>query len=501
MIMVREGTGRLTTERITGTVSKGMEDFVTGWGKARATHRVLLVVCSLGLGLLSGSPIVEWREAQRFEDFLSLHGEISDFGELNKAAEGAKRLGETKICLDLYSWGIQRFPGHAGVLYFYLGSSLVDLGMLDLAIEAFRNAVEDARGLNVSFGFLSLADAHERSGDLAAAWSVYEELMAHEAAMPEHVAAAAAFAHRHSLKEAELCFEDAMRRGELAGGKSEAGVLRRLALLKEGGEALVLYERLTMGDYSEAGDYQRAGRWAAEMKLEDRCRSFFAAGLAKHDQQAGWLHYEFGKVLKELGQQEQALEQFEWAKDEPSGLAKSFAYHGLASMLQEMGRMEEARGVYEELLGSGVAIAEHIAEAGAFEAAEANREEAFALYLRAYREGVDDDARISVGNVLFRSVSDLGGVDSVTDWFRTATESFSEEERVRVRSALATTWGNYAWDLLNSGKFSEAATAAEAALVINDPNVLVWVEGNRAHAYLFLGRLEEARAIHQRYRL
>ena len=58
----------------------------------------------------------------------------------------------------------------------------------------------------------------------------------------------------------------------------------------------------------------------------------------------------------------------------------------------------------------------------------------------------------------------------------------------------ANVWGNTSWYALFARNFAAALAAAERALSIAP--ALFWIETNRAHAMMFLDRIDDARAIY-----
>jgi tetratricopeptide (TPR) repeat protein len=68
----------------------------------------------------------------------------------------------------------------------------------------------------------------------------------------------------------------------------------------------------------------------------------------------------------------------------------------------------------------------------------------------------------------------------------------------KAGSKTADALGGLAWYGLFAREFDEALAATERARTLA-PN-LIWIETNRAHVLLFLGRLREARALYLRYR-
>lgn len=465
--------------------------------------RWLTVLALLGptvSGWASGGA-AELHHQARLRNFWGLLGK--EPGSVEEVREGALRaaaLGDGALCRELFENGALQFPDHAGLLHFELGGAMSRLGRPQAAAVAFRRAVESRAGLRVSFAYLALAALHERQGELAEAWSVYQELVRDEDALSIHLVEAAAFALRHGKEEAQTLFESSLAKGTEEGANMEARVLRRWAGLQQGEEALALYDRLHAGTETEAADFQRAAILALELRHEKRWEEYFRAGLERHPEARGWLRYEWAVQLERLGQWERALEFYGAAKKEPSGLKAGYAFVSMAKLLEKTGKVVEAAAIMGELLRLREVLPQHVAEAGALEARQGRKERALELYLEAFQRAREEDDQIAVGNLMSEGAGVLPGLKELAQWFRLRTERLPPEERQRLRRALATTFGNHSWKLLSEGTFAEAGVSAEMALVIYEPDILKWVEGNRAHAYLFQGRVREARAIHERYR-
>lgn len=460
---------------------------------------IFALLGSAASGWASGGA-AELHRQIRVGDFWKLLGKIPESAEVvREAGRRAAAAGDAGLCRALLVEGALQFPNGAGLLYYELGEGMRKLGREGAAISAFRRALELRTGLRVSFGYVALASLHEDRGEVEEAWQAFQDLAADEDALAVHVAEAAIFALRHGKPDAGRLFEVAVEIGTKEGPEMEARVLRRWADLQSGEAALALYERLHAGTETKATDFQRAGVLAAELNQEKRSDSFFREGMERHPEARGWLRYEFAVQLEKAGRLQEALEAYRSAKEAPEGLKPGFAYVGLAKLLETGGKAEEAAGVMEELLGSKHALAVHLAEAGGFESRQGRIERALGLYLQAFQRALEEEEQVAVGNILSEGMETLPGLKDLALWFRKGTEDLPQEEKTRVRRALATTFGNHSWKLLNEKSFAEAEISAEMALEIFAPDVLKWVEGNRAHACLFQGRLSEAWQIHQRY--
>lgn len=441
--------------------------------------RWLTVLVLLGPTVMNGwgsGGAAELKRNLQIHAFWQLFAKSSDLPE--GIRESVIRAGEGNpgTCRELFEAGASRFPDKAGWLHYEQGAALSGLGSQEAAMTAFRQALELRKGLRISFAYFALADLHERRGEFEEAWKVFQELTADPEALAIHLVETAGFAQRHSKGDAQQWFERAMEKYE-----------------KEGLTGL--------GQATAAAHFQRAAAMASELKLEQRCEALFREGMRQHPESAGWLQFELALALEGFGHLEKALSTFRAAKENPSGLrGPGYAGVGEAKVLEKLGKTAEAAQIFSSLLKGDAVLPYFSAEAAGFEARQGRPQRALELYLDAFRSAREEKEQVSVGNILLEGIGSLPRLKDLAEWFRSRTETLPATEKQRIRRALATTFGNHAWKLLNDGAFAEAGTSAEMALVIYAPDVLRWVEGNRAHAYLFQGRIQEAREIHQRYR-
>src|SRR5215475_852466 len=101
---------------------------------------------------------------------------------------------------------------------------------------------------------------------------------------------------------------------------------------------------------------------------------------------------------------------------------------------------------------------------------------------------------------LKRNADELSKAGKYTDALAIAREALTLAEQADTISSgkpgprTADALGTLAWHALFARMFDESLASSKRALVL-EPD-LVWLETNRAHALLFLGRIEEARAIY-----
>src|SRR5262249_13364099 len=78
------------------------------------------------------------------------------------------------------------------------------------------------------------------------------------------------------------------------------------------------------------------------------------------------------------------------------------------------------------------------------------------------------------------------------------TEQQETKDSGKPGTATAEVLGSLAWCALHAGEFAEALAATDQALGLAPD--LLWIETNRAHALLLLGRLEDARSAYLRHK-
>ena len=134
----------------------------------------------------------------------------------------------------------------------------------------------------------------------------------------------------------------------------------------------------------------------------------------------------------------------------------------------------------------------------------------------AYREALQEHTRERVpldwaitqnnlGNALFRLGERESGTARLAEAVAAYREALQERTRERVpldwamtHNNLAITLGNLAYRFVLARDFAKTLEAAEEAISLA-PGA-IWLYTNRAHALMFLGRVDEARALYIQYR-
>ena len=97
------------------------------------------------------------------------------------------------------------------------------------------------------------------------------------------------------------------------------------------------------------------------------------------------------------------------------------------------------------------------------------------------------DVRMEAGDA-------VGAVSATEEVVQIRRQLYAEDPRANAKAALADALGENSFYLLFNRRAQEAAACAEEALALT-PSA-TWLETNRAHAYLFLGQFEKAKAIY-----
>jgi len=348
-------------------------------------------------------------------------------------------------------------------------------------------------------------------------------------------------------KKADLLLEQGDKAGSLAAAQQSRKIFAKLA--KDGGGNDVTRE-LDLAD-------ERMGRaYQALLNLNQALTYYqdevkFALRLAKKDpSNIEWLNdlalaYEYqGNALmlrKAAGDLDQALASYRQEATEAEVLAKkdpshtqgqndmlvAYASEGDTLMLRSApGDVEQALSLYEAQLAVSTALAKkdpsnpqwqrdkEIADnkIGDAYAAQEKPDQALASYERAAAIaetlGNKNPSNIEWQNDLSYTANRLEAAEEaelkVHDaaaalaageaWLTLRRQLYAEAPTKTAKSNLVDALGSVSFVLLLNHRPKDAFDRAAEALRL-DPNAL-WVEANRAHALLFLGRFDEAKAIY-----
>jgi tetratricopeptide (TPR) repeat protein len=109
-------------------------------------------------------------------------------------------------------------------------------------------------------------------------------------------------------------------------------------------------------------------------------------------------------------------------------------------------------------------------------------------------QGILVTALIGLGVAQLDAGDPTGALSASEEALKTQRQLYSAGATLQAKAALVQALGQNSFVLLFTRRAPEAAKWAEEALAL-DPSA-VWIETNRAHAYLFLGRFDEAKAIY-----
>jgi tetratricopeptide (TPR) repeat protein len=505
------------------------------------------------------TPELRYRKAWMLIQFARNYAILGDTGKRRERATEAHRLlaGLAAGKPDDIS-----YQQDLSVAYMEVGDVLVAQGNLVEALSCFRDGLAIRERLakadpnNAGWQF-NLGISHERigdvlkaQGDLAAALKEYEE----RRAIIERVAKAEPdnADWQRDLSVAYIKVGDVLvAQGNLA------------QALKSFRDGLTIFERLARSDPTNAGwqhdlsvSSERVGDvLVAQGNLAEALKSFrdglaIRERLAKADpNNAGWqrdlsVSYErVGDVLVAHGNLAEALKSFRDDLAIRERLAKadasnagwqrdlSWAYAKVGDVLVAQGNLADALKSFRD----GLAIRERLAKADPTNAgwqrdlswaytkvgdvlvAQGNLAEA----LKSFRDGIaigERPAKADPNNAgwqrdLSRAYTKVGDVLVVQGNLAEALKSFRDglaiTARLVAKDESNARWRNdlqfhisrigslaYRFDLVRD--FAAGLEATDLAISLAPEKI--WLYANRAHALLFLGRVEEARALYLQYR-
>jgi TPR repeat protein len=257
----------------------------------------------------------------------------------------------------------------------------------------------------------------------------------------------------------------------------------------------------TLGIYYERGlgvplDYANAREWYEKAAV---------AGDAEAMVEIGYLYDSGRGGSKDIDKAREWYEKAAVAGD-PAGMRNlASVYEDGLGVRQDVNK---ARGLYETAAAGGDAIA--MRRLGAFyaigEAVPKDRAKAKSWYQKAVDAG-DVVAKRELADLDFLPTLEAARaadatsnyVEAVRIEMQLAREIEADERRKTGRAGPRTAkiLGSLAWDELMIREFSLALDAAARAHRLA-PHV-IWIEGNHAHALMFLGRLAEAKALYLSY--
>lgn len=133
-----------------------------------------------------------------------------------------------------------------------------------------------------------------------------------------------------------------------------------------------------------ADDLDAIGVLAAERKFGSEVRDIYDAGIKRFPDQSGWLNYQCGSAIYELGDPKGALVYLEAARTDPDGVARSQLLARLAEVLGDLELFNDAWMVWQEVINLEDSSPEVLADAGYFAAVHDHQDEARSVFDKAF---------------------------------------------------------------------------------------------------------------------
>jgi tetratricopeptide (TPR) repeat protein len=280
-------------------------------------------------------------------------------------------------------------------------------------------------------------------------------------------------------------------------------------------ESLVMRERLTKADPANTSSlrdlsvsWNKIGNLLVAQGKLDEALIFFRDGLALREQltktdptNAGWQrdlwvsYNKIGDVLADQGNLPEALKSFRYGLAVGERLAKadpanatwqrdlSMSYNKIGAMLAAQGDLDQALKSFRD----GVAVGERLAKADTTDAAWQRR--------RSMAYNKIGEMLVAQGK-LDEALNAYRDGLAITERLAAADRSDIEQQR-NLRSSIEMI-GDLAYTFILAHNFAKALEAAD--LVISASPGTILLHTYRARALMFLGRVDEARALYVRYR-
>jgi predicted TPR repeat methyltransferase len=270
------------------------------------------------------------QELKRLDEALASYDQAlalrPDYAEaLNNRGHVLKELKRLDQALSSYDQALALRPNHSETLH-YRGSALQELGRLDEALASYDHAL--ALGRN-------RPGTHHNRGD--------------------------ALLGLKRLDEAVAAYEQALAlRPDYAEALNNRG--NALQELKRFDEAIASYDRaLSLRPESAEALNNRGNALKADRRLDEALASYDQALALRPDYAEA--HYNRGNALQELQRLDEALACYDQALAFNPGVFGDFgAFESLGSLLYQLGRVDQAAGVYRKWLEAqpANAIAQHL---------------------------------------------------------------------------------------------------------------------------------------------
>ncbi len=206
-------------------------------------------------------------------------------------------------------------------------------------------------------------------------------------------------------------------------------------------------------------------------------------------------YYFVGSALQALGKLPEALVNYreslvlseQLVQSDPDNIARQrelwAAYISVAGVLEAQNNVSEAVAVYRQAIAVIAKVVATEPENGTWTRSWARTLDAVGDFLRKHDQLVE-------AYPFYR--------DSLAVWQRFAALDPNDKQRQDDFARKVRDFGGMAYSLVLARAFAPALEAADRALALLPDQI--WIYTNRAHALLFLGRVEDARALYLKYR-
>ncbi len=395
-----------------------------------------------------------------------------------------------------------------------LGDALVDQGELDAALKSYRASLAIRERLvagdpNNALWQRDLAVCHGEIGDvLVAQGSLADALSSYRAGLAIHQRLAQAAPDntesQRDLSVSDLKIADAlMAQGDLAGAlesyRASFAIMTRLAAADPGNaqwqrELSVAYEKIGNALMDQGSLDEALNAYRADLAIMERLAAA-DPGNAQWQHDLSVAYEKVGNALVDQGSLDEALN----------------AYRADRAIMERLTQADPRNAQWERALSvSYDAIGDVLLNRGDGAQALKSYRASLAIRQRLTRADPDNaewqrDLWISYnksGNALVAQ-GDLDAAltsyrDSAVIAGRLARADPGNAQSQKELRSLAGNIGALAYRFVLARDFPGALEAADQAISLT-PDAL-WLHMNRAHALMFLGRLDEARALYLRHR-
>jgi len=402
-----------------------------------------------------------------------------------------------------------------------LAAALRDIGYLEQtqgdkskAIEYYNECVGSMEALvrkdpaptnqqSLGFCYVGLADALLADGKRAGALTNYQKALtireALAAAEPNNADRQSGLAYVYAAL-ADALLADGKRAEALSNGWKALAIREKLAAAEPanaGRQSDLAYVYEKLGDALLAGGERTEALANYQNALAIREKLAVAEPTTARQSDLSYVYRLFADALLADGKRAEALTNYrkalaireQLAAAEPANASRqgdlSYVYRVLADALLADGKRAEALTNYRK----AVAIREQLATA---EPDNADRQTALIFVYRKLADALLADGKRA------EALTNYQKVLAIREKLAAQTEQAEAAANGKPGAATADKLGAVAWSALFAQDFDKALAASDRALALAPDKV--WLLTNRAHALMFLGRVDDARSLYLQYR-